>query len=75
MAQPVAVLVDGDNINGKYAGQILSIAAQHGKPTVVRVYADAQRPSAWRDALGYRILHAGTGKNAQIFCWRWMRWN
>ncbi|WP_324751438.1 NYN domain-containing protein [Roseovarius sp. Pro17] len=64
MAQPVSVLVDGDNISGKHAGQILSVAAQHGEPTLVRVYADAQRPSDWHGAIGYRMLHAGTGKNA-----------
>jgi hypothetical protein len=64
MAQSVSVLVDGDNISGKHAEQILSVAAKHGEPAVVRVYADAQRPSDWHGALGYRILHAGTGKNA-----------
>jgi len=64
MAHPVSVLVDGDNISGKHAGKILEVAAQHGEPTVVRVYADVQRPSDWHGAVGYRMLHAGTGKNA-----------
>jgi hypothetical protein len=64
MAQPVSVLVDGDNISGKHAGKILSVAAQHGEPTLVRVYADAQRTSDWHGAIGYRMLHSGTGKNA-----------
>ncbi|WP_093451357.1 NYN domain-containing protein [Pseudooceanicola nitratireducens] len=64
MAQPVSVLVDGDNISGKHAEKILSIAAQHGEPILVRVYADAQRPSDWHGAIGYRMLHCGTGKNA-----------
>ncbi|MGB5863635.1 MAG: NYN domain-containing protein [Sulfitobacter sp.] len=64
MAHSVSVLVDGDNISGNYAKQIRSLATKHGEPTVVRVYADAQRPSDWHDALGYRMLHAGTGKNA-----------
>jgi hypothetical protein len=64
MAQSVSVLVDGDNISGKHAAQILSVAAQHGELTVVRVYADAQRPSCWHGAIDYRMLHAGTGKNA-----------
>lgn len=53
MAQPVSVLVDGDNISGKHVEKILSIAAQHGEPTLVRVYADAQRPSDWHSAIGY----------------------
>jgi uncharacterized protein (TIGR00288 family) len=64
MAQRVSVLVDGDNISGKHAGRILSVAARQGDLTVVRVYADAQRPSEWHGAIGYRLLHAGTGKNA-----------
>lgn len=64
MAHPVSVLVDGDNISGKHAGRILSLAAQHGDPAVVRVYTDAQRPSDWHDAIGFRMMHAGTGKNA-----------
>lgn len=64
MAQPVAVLVDGDNISGKNAGAILGIAMKHGDAMVVRVYLDAQRASEWHDAIGYRLLHAGTGKNA-----------
>lgn len=64
MAQSVSVLVDGDNIRGKHAEQILSVAAKHGDPAVVRVYADAQHSSDLHGALGYRMLHAGTGKNA-----------
>ena len=64
MAQPVSVLVDGDNISGKHAGEIFSVAAQYGEPTLARVYTDAQRPSDWHSAIGYRMLHAGSGKNA-----------
>ncbi|MBV0911017.1 NYN domain-containing protein [Anianabacter salinae] len=60
----VSVLVDGDNISGKHAARILSVAAQHGDPSIIRVYADAQRPSDWHGAPGYQMLHAGTGKNA-----------
>lgn len=64
MAHLVAVLVDGDNISGKHAEQISSIAESCGRPTVVRVYADAQRNSGWHQACGYCVHHAGTGKNA-----------
>lgn len=64
MAQPVAVLVDGDNIGGKNAATILGIASKHGNPAVVRAYLDAQRASDWHGAIGYRLLHAGSGKNA-----------
>ena len=64
MNQPVAVLVDGDNISGKNAAAILGIAMKHGDPIVVRAYLDAQRASDWHSAIGYRLIHAGSGKNA-----------
>lgn len=64
MVQSLAVLVDGDNVSGKNAEQVLSIAARYGDPIVVRAYLDAQRSSDWHGAAGYRLLHAGTGKNA-----------
>ena len=64
MTQPVAVLVDGDNISGKSAASILGIATEHGDPMVVRAYLDAQRASDWHGAIGYRLIHAGSGKNA-----------
>lgn len=64
MTQPVAVLVDGDNIGGKNAASILGIAMKHGDPVVVRAYLDAHRASDWHGAIGYRLMHAGTGKNA-----------
>lgn len=60
----VAVLVDGDNFAGKHAARILMVAAGMGDPTVLRVYVDAQRPSDWHKAVGFRLIHAGTGKNA-----------
>ena len=61
MERSVSVLVDGDNISGKHAGEILTLASHYGDPTVVRVYTDAKRPSDWHGAFGYRMLHAGTG--------------
>ncbi|MGP9792130.1 NYN domain-containing protein [Roseinatronobacter sp. NSM] len=64
MTHPVAVLVDGDNISGKNAAAILGVAMKHGDPIVVRAYLDAQRASDWHGAIGYRLVHAGTGKNA-----------
>ena len=60
----VAVLVDGDNLSGKHAVRIREIAGHLGSPTVLRVYADAQRSSDWHGGHGYRLMHAGTGKNA-----------
>lgn len=64
MPQPVAVLVDGDNISGKHAASILSIAAKYGETSVVRAYLDAKLASDWHVSIGYRLVHAGTGKNA-----------
>lgn len=60
----VSILIDGDNISSRYAEEIMSIASTYGEAKLARVYLDAQRPSGWHDVLGYRILHAGTGKNA-----------
>ncbi len=60
----VAVLIDGDNLSGKHAARIMQIAAALGRPTVLRAYVDAQRPSDWHAAHGFRLMHAGTGKNA-----------
>ena len=37
---------------------------KHGDPIVVRAYLDAQRASDWHGAIGYRLIHAGSGKNA-----------
>lgn len=64
MAARLAVLVDGDNISGEYAEGILGSAHEYGSPDVVRVYANAQQASAWHSASGFRMIHAGTGKNA-----------
>ena len=64
MTQPVAVLVDGDNISGKHAAAILAVAAKHGDPSVVRAYLDAKLASDWHVSIGYRLVHAGSGKNA-----------
>lgn len=64
MTGTVCVLVDGDNIGAKHAAAILQKAKSCGGVRVARVYMDAQRPSEWHNALRYRVVHAGTGKNA-----------
>lgn len=64
MVRRVAVLVDGDNLSAVHAEQILTRAAALGRVDAVRVYADANRPSDWLAMPGYRLMHAGTGKNA-----------
>ncbi|WP_353474299.1 NYN domain-containing protein [Salipiger sp. H15] len=64
MSKLVAVLVDGDNVSGRLAARIQHLAAHYGTASVSRVYTDAQRGSEWHDAAGYRLIHAGIGKNA-----------
>lgn len=60
----VAVLVDGDNISAAHADRILAEAARLGRVDVSRAYAAADRPSGWMSAPGYRLVNAGSGKNA-----------
>ena len=63
--ETVAVLVDGDNLSAKYAGQIALWSRDFGTVTVRRVYLDAQKTSDWQGGpQGFRLMHAGTGKNA-----------
>lgn len=63
--ETVAVLVDGDNLSARYAGQIARRARALGTVTVRRVYLDAQKTSDWQGGpQGFRLMHAGTGKNA-----------
>ncbi|SDE47058.1 NYN domain-containing protein [Rhodobacter capsulatus] len=63
--ETVAVLVDGDNLSAKYAGQIALWSRDLGTVTVRRVYLDAQKTSDWQGGpKGFRLMHAGTGKNA-----------
>lgn len=64
MSNPVCILVDGDNISRKYAPQILATAKALGTPNIPRVYLNAQKPSDWDTAAGFKLIHAGTGKNA-----------
>lgn len=60
----IAVMVDGDNISAKHSPRILSEARALGRPDIVRVYAAVDRHSDWLAVTGYRLLHAGSGKNA-----------
>lgn len=64
MADRLAVLVDGDNISASHADYILKVAQQKFRADVVRVYLNAQVNSGWLTAPGYRVMHAGIGKNA-----------
>ena len=60
----VALLVDGENLGDRHAGSLITQAAKHGAVTVRRVYGDAARLPRWDAAPGYRLVHAGRGKNA-----------
>lgn len=62
--QRVAVLVDGDNISVSHASHIMTQAKTLGRVDIARVYAAATQSSGWATAAGYRIIHAGHGKNA-----------
>ncbi len=60
----VAVLVDGDNINAMHAEQVRCAGRRLGRVDVTRVYAAANIKSDWLSTPGYRVMHAGSGKNA-----------
>jgi len=64
MSSPVAVLVDGENIRADFAVQILNTAARYGTPTIRRIYQDAAKQNGWSDMAGWKVVHAGSGKNA-----------
>jgi len=63
MRPRVAILVDGDNMRHDYAEHILSLGAARGQPDVVRVYGNATHIVGWLNTPGYRVIHAGAGKN------------
>lgn len=64
MPQATAILVDGDNLGGRHAAAILAIGRTLGDHIFVRAYLDARKTSDWHAAVGYRLVHAGCGKNA-----------
>lgn len=49
----IAVLIDADNVSGKYIKYILDELANHGTPTIKRIYGDWTKPdlSAWKSVL------------------------
>lgn len=64
MTDPCAILVDGDNVSAKHAATILAIGQNQGDPIIVRTYLDVRKISDWHGTIGYRLVHAGCGKNA-----------
>ncbi|MHA3979925.1 NYN domain-containing protein [Halovulum sp. GXIMD14794] len=59
-----ALLIDGENISSAYAGRIINQARKHGQLAVRRVYGGVRRIPDWDAAPGFRMVHAGAGKNA-----------
>ena len=64
MIKRIAVLVDGDNTSPTRAAHIMAEAARMGRVDLARVYGNAAQPSGWLAASGFRMIHAGCGKNA-----------
>lgn len=64
MTGRVAIFVDGENLSAIHARAIPSIGAAAGSPDVARVYMNAACNSEWHAAAGFRLIHAGIGKNA-----------
>jgi hypothetical protein len=60
----IAVLVDGDNISASHSSQVLSEAKKLGRVDIARVYAASNHQSDWLTTPGYRLMHAGAGKNS-----------
>lgn len=64
MPHPTSILVDGDNLCARHAAAILKIGRTQGDATIIRTYLDARTATEWHGANGYRLVHAGCGKNA-----------
>ncbi len=60
----VAVLVDGDNVSPAHSSRILTEAKKLGRVDIARVYCAGNCASGWLTASGYRLMHAGEGKNS-----------
>lgn len=60
---PVALLVDGENLSSGFAAALLDIAQEYGVPTVRRVYGKAEQIAAWEQE-GFRLVPSRQGKNA-----------
>ena len=60
---PVALLVDGENISVVWAKTLLSEAKLFGVPTVRRVYGKSEHIAGWEQE-GYKLVPTRPGKNA-----------
>lgn len=60
----VALLIDGENVSAAHAGRIILTSLRFGALVTRRVYGHASRIPQWDEAPGFRVVHAGGGKNA-----------
>jgi hypothetical protein len=60
----VALLVDGENVSSAVAGRLIMASLKHGELMIRRVYGNAAKMPGWEAAAGFRVIHAGVGKNA-----------
>jgi NYN domain len=60
----VALLVDGENMSVALAGAAIMRSLKFGALTIRRVYGNAAKMPGWDAAPGFRLVHAGVGKNA-----------
>lgn len=60
----VALLVDGENMSVALAGSVIMRSQKFGALTIRRVYGNAAKMPGWDAAPGFRLVHAGIGKNA-----------
>lgn len=60
----VAVFIDGENLSHTHAAKIMEVAQSHGRVDLCRVYDNAELIKGWADQHGFRLMHAGSGKNA-----------
>lgn len=60
---PIALLVDGENISVVWAKTLLAEARLFGVPTVRRVYGKSEHIAGWEQE-GYKLVPTRPGKNA-----------
>ena len=61
---PVALLIDGENLSAAYAPEVRTLAEEEGTWQVARIYGNAARIGAWSAMPGGVLIHTVQGKNA-----------
>ncbi|MCW1919145.1 NYN domain-containing protein [Rhodobacter sp. KR11] len=64
MTNPVALLIDADNVPAARYPEILAQAKARGEVVIRRAFLDATRCAEWSQVPGLRLAHAGSAKNA-----------